>query len=230
MKKIMKIEKTEIWMTCEKPLQLIDGQAIRGFFGNMYRNRPEFHGHIGGRLIYRHPLIQYKVFGGSALVIGLKEGAYLLKAVPKIEYLKIHFRKNPIVKQNTVSMMIPYGLTQEMISYTFLTPWIGLNEKNYKHYLQLKQEKTNISNFLNKILIGNILSICKSVGYTVDDKILVKSKLANLRSIEVKKDVQLTAFEGEFETNFLIPDLWGIGGKVSIGYGTVKRKNGDETQ
>ncbi len=226
----MKIEKTEIWITCEKPLQLSDVKAVRGFFGNMYTNRPEFHGHIGDRLIYRHPLIQYKIFGGSILIIGLKEGAYLLKAVPKIEYLKLHFRKHPIVKQNTISMMIPYGLTKEMMSYTFLTPWIGFNEKNYEHYLQLKQEKTNLSDFFNKILIGNILSICKSVGYTVDDKVLVKSKLAKISNIEIKKDVQLTAFEGEFETNFLIPDLWGIGGKVSIGYGTVKRKNGDETQ
>ena len=75
----MKIEKTEIWITTEKALQPSDGRTVRGFFGNLYKNRPEFHGHIGDRLIYKHPLIQYKVFGGSALIIGLKEGAYLLK-------------------------------------------------------------------------------------------------------------------------------------------------------
>jgi hypothetical protein len=27
----MKIEKTEMWMTCEYPLQLSDGRAVRGF-------------------------------------------------------------------------------------------------------------------------------------------------------------------------------------------------------
>lgn len=43
----MKIEKTEIWITCESALQLDDGRAIRGFFGTLYRNRPEFHWHRG---------------------------------------------------------------------------------------------------------------------------------------------------------------------------------------
>jgi len=43
----VKIEKTEIWITTEKPLQLSDGRTVRGFFGNLYRNRQEFHGHKG---------------------------------------------------------------------------------------------------------------------------------------------------------------------------------------
>lgn len=41
---MVKIEKTEVWITTESLLQLSDGKAIRGFFGNMYRDRPEFHG------------------------------------------------------------------------------------------------------------------------------------------------------------------------------------------
>jgi hypothetical protein len=55
---------------------IIDSRAVRGFFGNVYRDRIEFHGHKGNKLIYKHPLIQYKVFSGSALVVGLKEGSY----------------------------------------------------------------------------------------------------------------------------------------------------------
>lgn len=46
----MKIEKTEVWITCERPLEG-DGTAVRGFFGNMFRNRPEFHGHRGDDLM-----------------------------------------------------------------------------------------------------------------------------------------------------------------------------------
>ncbi len=36
---IMRIEKTEAWITCEKSLQFSDGRSVRGFFGNLYRNR-----------------------------------------------------------------------------------------------------------------------------------------------------------------------------------------------
>lgn len=226
----MKIEKTEIWITCEKALQFSDGRTVRGFFGNLYKNRSEFHGHIGDKLIYKHPLIQYKVFGGSALVIGLKEGAYLLKALPELEYLEVYYQRQSVVKQNISNAIASFGLTKDMVCYTFVTPWIGLNEKNYHFYLKLKEREKDTSALLDRILIGNILSMSKSVGYTANNTVLVKSKLVETQCVEVKKDVQLTAFEGEFETNFLIPDFWGIGGKVSLGYGTVMCKNRDEIQ
>jgi len=48
----MNLEKTEIWITTENPLELSDGRAIRGFFGNLYKNRPEFHGHMGSKLCF----------------------------------------------------------------------------------------------------------------------------------------------------------------------------------
>lgn len=226
----MEIEKTEIWITCEKVLQFSDGRSVRGFFGNLYRNRPEFHGHIGDKLIYKHPLIQYKMFGGSALVIGLKEGAYLLKALPELEYLEIYYQRHSVVKQNISNAIASFGLTEDMVCHTFVTPWLGLNEENYQLYLELKERRKDTRALLDRILVGNILSMCKSVGYNANKTVLVKSKLAETQGVEIKKDVQLTAFTGEFETNFLIPDFWGIGGKVSLGYGTVKRKNGDKTQ
>jgi hypothetical protein len=223
----MNIEKTEIWITCDRPIEG-DARAVRGSFGNMYRHRPEFHGHVGDKLIYKHPLIQYKVFGGAALVIGLKEGAYLLKAVPGLEYLELYYRRYPVIKQDAVSLTAPFGLTDEMISYTFLMPWVGLNKENYQRYLLLRKKGSDINGFLDKILVGNILSMCKSVGYTANDKISLKSKLEESITAEIKEDVELMTFRGEFETNFLIPDFWGIGGKVSLGYGTVKRKKGGE--
>jgi hypothetical protein len=48
----MNLEKTEIWITTEKPLSFNDGRAIRGFFGTLYKNRPEFHGHMGSKLCF----------------------------------------------------------------------------------------------------------------------------------------------------------------------------------
>lgn len=218
----MKIEKTEIWITCESALQLSDGRAIRGFFGNMYGTRQEFHGHRGDTLIYKHPMIQYKVFGGSALIVGLKEGAYLLKAVPRLEYLEIHHQKYSILKQNISVDTIPFGLTENMISYSFVTPWIGLNEENYDRYLTLKKRCEDITLFIERILVGNILSMSKSVGYEVKDRILIKANIEGCGTVDVKDGIELMIFQGIFETNFLIPELWGIGKFSSRGYGTIR--------
>ncbi|NOX21081.1 MAG: CRISPR-associated endonuclease Cas6 [Nitrospirae bacterium] len=222
---VMDIEKTEIWITCNEPLEG-DGRAVRGFLGNMYRNRPEFHGHIGDRLIYRHPLIQYKIFGGSALVVGLKDGAYLLKAVPRLKFIEIYFKKHFIIKQSTTNLFVSFGLAENTVKYTFVTPWIGLNKKNYQRYLKLKEKRKNTTDMLNEILKANIISMCKSVGYTAKSEIKVKSDLKEVSAVEVKEGVRLTAFKGNFKTNFVIPEFWGIGGKVSLGYGTVKCING----
>lgn len=221
----MMIEKTEIWITCEKPLEG-DGKAVRGFFGNLYRNRPEFHGHRGDELVYKHPLIQYKIFGGSALVIGLKEGAYLLKAVPSLEYLEIYYQKYPILKQNICKTSVPFGLTDKILRYTFSTTWIGLNEDNYDNYLSLKHDQSKAHSLLERILTGNILSMSKSLGYVVNDKIRLKADLKENRTVIVKDGIELSAFQGEFETNFMIPEFWGLGKFSSRGYGTVRCING----
>lgn len=220
-----RVEKTELWITCEKPL-VGDGRAVRGFFGNLFRNRPEFHGHVGEKLLYRHPLIQYKVFGGSALVVGLKEGAYLLKAVPEIEHLEIHHEINTVIKKNMVTAVVPFGMTDHPICYSFSTPWIGLNNKNYEQYLMLRNRRDDTTPLFNSVIVGNLLSVCKGIGYTVDHRLEVKCDLKENGTVDIKENTSLMAFSGSLETNFLIPDFWGIGGKVSLGYGTVKRLHG----
>lgn len=225
----MDVEKTELWITCDRPLQG-DGRAVRGFFGNLYRNRPEFHGHRGDELVYKHPLIQYKVFGGSALVIGLKEGAYLLKAVPTLEYLEIYRQKYSVLKQNLSTDAVSFGLTDRTFRYTFSTTWVGLNEDNYENYLSMKHNQTKIRSLIERILTGNILSMSKSLGYVVKDKIRLIADLNENGAVMVKDGVELTAFQGEFETNFVIPEFWGLGKFSSRGYGTVRCINGCNPQ
>ena len=183
------IEKTELWITCDTPLQG-DGRALRGFFGNLYRNRPEFHNHSGDRLLYRHPLVQYKVFGGSALVVGLKEGAYLLKAVPELDSVQIGHRRTGVVKRNVANTVAPFGLTNETAHYAFVKPWIGLNETNYQTYLSLRDQGEERVAVLNRIIAANILSMCKSLGYTVDGRLRVDSALRENTPVVIKDDVQ----------------------------------------
>lgn len=221
------IEKTEVWFILANSLEsnCADGRALRGFFGDQYKSRPEFHGHLDDKLIYRHPLIQYKVFGGTPLVIGLKEGAYLLKAVPALENMEIYRKQYQIIKQSTVNNTHSFGLSENIIRYTFVTPWVGLNEENHIKYLAIKSPSA-ANALLDRILIGNLLSMSKSVGYSVDEKIHMVSNLRVQESIEVKQGVRLLGFLGEFESNFIIPELWGIGKFSSRGYGTVRSLGG----
>ena len=119
-----------------------------------------------------------------------------------------------------------FGISKNMIFYEFITPWIALNEENFKTYIKIKnnQEKTN--SFLKKILIGNILSMSKSMGYVVPEKLNVPFLSKRENFVEIKKGVKLLSLTSSFKINFLIPEYWGIGKFSSRGYGTVVCKNG----
>lgn len=217
------IDVTELWLHLDRPLDLPDGRAIRGYFGNTYVNRPEFHGHRGNEFVYKHPPIQYKVINGKPLVIGVKEGAYLLRAMPAPAFIDIYNTRIEVKSIDVNNRSFEYGLSDEMTGYTFATPWIGLNEENYKAYLLLREDVVAIEEFLSRILIGNILSMSKSLGYVVNDELRVEPAIVSSGLVRVKPGVRLMSFTGKFRTNFLIPELWGIGKFSSRGYGTIKR-------
>ncbi len=225
--RLLKLEKAELWLECEGMPTCASGKALRGFFGHLYRNRTEFHHHDNrsNRLVYNHPLIQYKIIDKDrALVVALKEGAYLLKAVPRLTHLELYHKKCLVLKQKLYSQTISFGVTPEPVHYQFLKPWVPLNEKNYVEYLRLKRNKKATDTFLERILIGNIISMCKIMRYTADDKIEAEVRVEEIGKIHLKPNVSLLGFRGEFSINFLIPDFWGIGKSSARGYGTVLKR------
>jgi len=114
-----------------------------------------------------------------------------------------------------------FGIQNGNIPYSFLTLWLALNEENYRKYLQLKnwQEEKDL---LSKILIGNLLSISKSLGYTVPEPI--KADIQYMKEVKTSlKGTPMIGFLGTFSVNFQIPDYWGIGKSVSRGFGTIKK-------
>lgn len=79
---------------------------------------------------------------------------------------------------------------------------------------------------LRNILKGNLLSMSKSLGYSVPDQI--KCDIDLLPTKSRYKDTVITSFDGGFMANFCIPDHLGIGKSVSKGFGTVRKIRSDE--
>ena len=105
--------------------------------------------------------------------------------------------------------------------YEFASPWIGLNQKNFKKYDEAGREEKN--RILKRAMTGNILSVAKHLDcwLSEDQKIKIDIKL---KEIKVNlKSKSMTAFNGIFKTNFLIPDYLGIGKSVSRGFGAVRK-------
>ncbi|MGL4670580.1 MAG: CRISPR-associated endonuclease Cas6 [Methanobacteriaceae archaeon] len=198
-----------------------NSSKVRGYLGNKFKDYPLLHNHYDNeKFLYSYPLIQYQVFEGQISILGIEEGAKTLKEISsEIGELKLANSYYKVSGNVIYNKQYDIGHIPET-QYNILSPWIGLNSKNYEAYLS-NSDWRDKKDLLNRILIGNILSMCKGLGIIVNRKLHMKSHLDEER---VKfKSVEMTGFTGSFRVNFNIPDFFGLGKGVSQGFGTVKK-------
>lgn len=194
-------------------------EKLRGYVGNEFSQYPILHHHAKEKYIYSYPLVQYKILEGTPIIIGIEEGAETLRNVYReIDQLTLGTNTYKIIEKQILEKEQEFGLTEDMQQYKFLTPWLALNEKNYENYKKLNER--NRIMLLHKVLIGNLLSISKSLEYIVLDEVKVKTNVEPVKTMS--KAIPLIGFTGTFTVNFHIPDFLGIGKSVSRGFGTVK--------
>ncbi|HML25476.1 MAG TPA: CRISPR-associated endonuclease Cas6 [Methanomethylovorans sp.] len=208
-------------LTSTRPIQE-SGAQLRGFFASKFNEYSLLHQHNADKLIYRYPMVQYKMINRTPTVIGINEGAEVLKEIYD-EYDKITLNGNEyeIVERGITYRKEEFGISEKLIKYDFVTPWFALNQENYRKYLSFDKEQQ--TELLNKNLVGNMLSMSKSLDYQVPEMIKCHTELKE-RSSSLKGN-GIIVFRGSFVTNFQIPDYLGLGKSVSRGFGTVKRCN-----
>lgn len=197
-----------------------DGAKLRGYFAQKYKRIDIMHNHRDSKFIFTYPRIQYKVINNKPLICGILEGANIIAKVGvDTDEIVVHDTELNTYEKEIRKNKVEFGLYKDYIEYRLLTPWMALNQSN----MGLFRNSGNIEreDILKKILIGNILSMSKGVGYTVDDTIYA---WIDLQEISVKfKNIDMVAFKGRFKVNFNIPDYLGLGKAVSRGFGTVVR-------
>ncbi len=194
---------------------------LRGFFATKFNEYSLLHQHNADKFIYRYPLVQYKMIDGAPRVIGINDGAEVLKQIyDKYDEIKLGEDVYEIVEKGISVRNQEFGLTDIIHSYEFATPWLALNQENYMKYYGLCSREER-DEFLRKTLIANLLSMSKSLDYQVPDMIKCDAQV-KIRKNRLK-DVNVMTFIGGFCANFLIPDYLGIGKSVSRGFGAVRR-------
>ena len=199
------------------------GRRLRGFFGSGREADSLLHNHGSEGVQYRYPLVQYKVIQQVPTIVAIEEGIpAVYPLVMESETLRLGNQEYPCgtvrfdLRQDTV------GDRPDFCEYRFLSPWFALNQTNYHLYQNSSADEKN--SLLQKILIGNILSLAKGLHTTVEFPLHVDCQL---RSGTVRfKNEMVTAFWGDFRVNYNLPDLFGIGKSISRGFGSIKRCNG----
>ena len=222
----MKIDTTLLILKTNKKVKQ-EPSKFRGYIGREFEKYPILHNHYGeGKFLYSYPLVQYQIIDGQASILGIEEGAEILKEIyPKITELKLGDSYYKVEDHLLFDKEYDVNATNEEIQYKFVNPWLALNTENFQKYNQIKDWKER-KIMLNKILVGNILSMSKGLGIIVNKRIHVKSNLE--RCPTEYKAVNMLGFTGEFKVNFKIPDFFGFGKGVSQGFGTVVQVEDNE--
>ena len=215
----MTIPTIELFLRTEKTLNFDNSVGLRGFMGNNFSEDILLHNHDNDKLIYSYPRIQYKIINGRAIIIGLAEGIISLKNIPPLEKIILGHEDVKVDGMDLTERESTFGVLDIQKNYNLLTPWLALNDKNYEKYRRLGSWGRK-KELLEKILTGNIISISKSLDFTVPEPI--KANISNLKEVPISlKSVFMIGFLGMFSINFEIPDYWGIGKSVSRGFGAL---------
>ena len=198
---------------------------FRGYIGNLYKKYDLIHNHReDGSSITRYPLIQFKLIDKTPSIIAITEKAIEVfsKIFLSMDEVIIDNFKIPVHEKELKVETCEAGFTDETMVYEIISPWVALNKDNYTKYRQTKtyDEQTML---LEKILIGNIMSMSKGLGIHLNDDERIKISLKHKHVRAKLKGIPMSAFTGIFKTNYIIPDYFGIGKSVSRGYGTIKK-------
>lgn len=221
----MEIEVLKLTLALDMDLSPNDAEKVRGYLGNIFWSDPiVHHHHQNGSFLYQYPRLQYKIVEGNCVLIGFREGIEILKKVfSDLQAVNLNGSWQRILARSIESYTARLGESSEPVAYSFLTPWLALNEENYEKFQCLGSwEKRR--ELLQKILIGNILSLAKSLKYTVAQPL--NAEIGKMKESSVNlKHTPFFGFLGKFSVNFEIPDYWGLGKSVARGFGTIKRCN-----
>lgn len=197
-----------------------DARKFRGFFADLDEGDANLHNHRPtGELVYQYPRVQYKVIHGHPTVVAAEEG---------IRSIHPHLMEQTslkIGKTTYTDVALDIRLSEALVGdsrrvrqYCFQTPWLALNQDNYGKYRGMDSEAQEI--LLNRILIGNVLSMCKGFGVTVEQPLQAYHQLKETPVLY--KGQKMTGFIGTFRMNCCIPDGFGLGKGTARGFGTVK--------
>ena len=208
-----------------RPLRKGEAPALRGFFGRQFEDEVLVHNHgPNDQLIYQYPRIQFKVIDRTAVLIGIAEGADLLSRLwLSIDTTRLGNEELTVMDSQFETTEQTIEVTDQPIRYRFETPWLALNQANFREYTQSRSTSFRREK-LNKTLVGNCLGMCKSLGVFFPPEQRISADCAAITSIKTTlKGKGMIGFVGKFELNLRLPDYIGLGKSVSRGFGTIEQ-------
>lgn len=215
--RVLRVEFDEVLMPYE--ISEFRGAVIE----KVGRSNIIFNNHLDdAKYKYGYPLIQYKSINRRPTIMCIEEGVDEIHHFFNQKHwdLKINDRILQLSLYDLQLKQFNVQVWENMFEYR-LRKWLPLNQQNYESFMSVDGLAEKVT-FLEKILIGNILSFAKGIKWTVEKQIKVKiTDFTQTNPVRVK-DTLRESFEVSFKSNVFLPDYIGLGKNVTRGFGTVK--------
>ncbi|MBV4228153.1 hypothetical protein KSZ12_20295 [Parabacteroides distasonis] len=215
----------KIRILCVRFHNELQNNEIEMFRGAVLSKLPEasvlFHNHMNDNFRYSYPLIQYKRLFGKAALVCLEEGTEAIGEL--FSAGDFCFRIGDRAVRMEIESICPQQVVVQPWESSFayrMHRWLPFNEDNYRIYHRLEGLAERYD-FLEKKLIGNILSFAKGLGIYFDTRLTCKILEVENPYWITYKGVRMMAFNVRFKTNVSLPDNIGLGKGVSLGNGTI---------
>ena len=216
-------ESITIRLIADKPVRKTPYQ-VKGVFMKQFSEEkivPFLDGKLRNKYLY--PRVQVKILNEKIYIIGIKEGVDpVISLIDNVKSFNFGNITINIDKYETEENIDQFKITEKLLSYKFITPWVALNKSTGGKYRFLSNHEKSL--FLNKLLGQNLLFIAKELGQEIKKKIYTKVIVDN-NIPEKIDDNGWGAFTGEFKTNFILPNYTGMGNGMTRGYGTLYSLN-----
>ena len=212
-------ESIAIRLIADKPVRKTPYQ-VKGVFMKQFSEEkivPFLDGKLRNKYLY--PRVQVKILNEQIYIIGLKEGVEpVMSLIDNLKSFNFGNITINIDKYEIEENINQFRVTEKLLRYKFITPWIALNKNTGGEYRFLSDQDKPL--FLNRLLGQNLLFIAKEVGEEIKTKIYTKVIFDNTVPEKIE-DNGWGAFAGEFKTNFILPSYIGLGNGITRGYGTL---------
>jgi hypothetical protein len=210
------------------PIKQNEISKFRGAVINMLTsNNLLFHNHTNDGFRYSYPLIQYKRINGKAAIVCIEEGTESIGAFfsSAKNNLKLGDKEMTIELESVKANKILVQVWESKFTYQ-LRKYLPLNQENYAKFLQIEDLKGRCE-FLEKIIVGNILSFAKGINVHFDKEVKIDILNFEEKGAIKYKNINFAAFDVMFKSNVSLPNYIGLGKGVSHGFGTVVCLNRD---
>ncbi|RRD40022.1 hypothetical protein EII29_04225 [Leptotrichia sp. OH3620_COT-345] len=198
-----------------KKYKIKDLEKLKEFLSLKYKEKAEIYNYLSEKSEVSHDKLQYKLIKNNLSVMTVGEAVKInMKLFEEAEYPDIDGNIYSDAEKEIQIINEEISYSQDiMYNYKFVTPYLPLNEDNFRKYL--RGEYT-----LNEVIRENITEVLKEFAINLEEnqKIYIEQSLwitsENLRNFD------MITFLGEFSTNVKLPDYFSLGRKKDIGYGT----------